>query len=193
MSKGSANGLNEVLKPARTNEFQGCEVALVDWPSAAESRSVLRKARHPRLLLVPMDCDPPIMEDEFEDWVRTPADPRDVQARVARLRTRASRDVLPRLDQEGRIHFGGRWVALSPIECGLVARLLDHSGQVASKESLAEAGSSMSSSARNLDVQITRLRRRLENVGLTVRTVYAKGYVLERCSSSVSRASWHRR
>src|SRR5207244_11151786 len=57
------------------------EVSLVPWPGADERRVTLRDAGMPRLLLVPEDCDPPLTDDVLEDWVRTPADPRQVQAR----------------------------------------------------------------------------------------------------------------
>jgi DNA-binding response OmpR family regulator len=112
--------------------------------------------------------------------VRTPADPRDVQARVETLRSRAMREVQPQLDAEGRLHVGDRWVALSPIESRLVATLLDHLGTVTRRELLMQAGWSSEVSSRKLDVRITRLRRRLESVGFTVRTVYGKGYVIDR-------------
>jgi hypothetical protein len=56
------------------------EVALVPWPGAEERRVTLRDAGMPRLLLVPEDCDPPVTDDVLEDWVRTPADPREVQS-----------------------------------------------------------------------------------------------------------------
>ena len=138
----------------------------------------LREAGRPRLLLVPFGCDPPITEDEFEDWVRTPADPRDVQARVDTLLTRATRSVQPHLDEDGRLHVGERWIALSPIETRLVRTLLDYFDTVATKESLLESGWPSGTSSRTLDVQMTRLRRRLDTIGITVRTVHGKGYTL---------------
>ena len=86
------------------------------------------------------------------------------------------REVQPQLDADGRLHVGDRWVALSPIETRLVGTLLDHLGTVTSRERLMQSGWSSGVSSRKLDVRITRLRRRLDSVGFTVRTVYSKGY-----------------
>ena len=179
MSKRSANCTEELNEARRGNDIWH-DVALLAWPSAEQSRAALRDAGRPRLLLVPVGCDPPIMEDEFEDWVHTPADPRDVQARVETLLTRATRDVRPHLDEEGRLHASGRWVALSPIECRLVRTLLDHFGTVAAKELLLQSGWPSGASSRRLNMQMNRLRRRLETMGITVRTIHAKGYALDR-------------
>ena len=45
----------------------------------------LREQRVPRLLLVAPDAAPPAVDDEIEDWVRLPADARDVEVRARRL------------------------------------------------------------------------------------------------------------
>jgi DNA-binding response OmpR family regulator len=169
------------VNSASPNDLQWNDVALVSWPEAEQHRAVLRDAGLPRLLLVPEGCDPPITDDAFEDWVRTPADPRDVQARVSTLQSRAARDNRPHLDEEGRLHASSQWIALSPIECRLVQTLLDRPGMVTSRATLLESGwPSGATSVNQLHVHMTRLRRRLEPLGLSVRTVYARGYTLER-------------
>lgn len=178
MSTTGANSPDELDAGWPVSDAHSLDVALVSWPSAERSRSALRDARLPRLLLVPEGCDPPITEDEFEDWVRTPADPRDVQARVETLRNRVARDSKPHLDHEGRLHLANRWVALSPIERRLVQALLENYGAVSSKESLMKSAWRSGVSSRRLDVHLTRLRHRLETLGLTVRTVYGRGYVI---------------
>ncbi len=157
------------------------DVALVPWPADADRLAELREAGLPRLLLVPADLDPPIGDDILEDWVRTPADPRDVQARVGTLRRRASRTLTPHLDENGRLHVGPSWVALSPIECRLVAVMLERFGSVVSRATLTRAGWPNGEPSRNqLDVHVLRLRRRLDPLGLVVRTVRARGYTLDR-------------
>ena len=177
----NVNRTNDGDRQSRPNDLLWHEVTLISWPSAEDRRVELRDAGLPRLLIVAEECDPPITEDVLEDWVRSPSDPRDVQARVSTLRSRLARHTHPRLDDDGRLHVGERWVALSPIERHLVDALLHRFGTVASKATLLAVGWPAGGSSRNqLDVHIVRLRRRLEPLGLSIRTVHAKGYTLDR-------------
>jgi hypothetical protein len=66
-------------------DFDGIAVALVPWPSEAEVATELAEAGRPRLLLVVREADPPDVSDELEDWIRVPADERDVEVRARRL------------------------------------------------------------------------------------------------------------
>ena len=62
----------------------------------------------------------------------------------------------------------------------MVVRMLDRWGQVVGREELADAGWPAGAPGRNaLDVHVLRLRRRLARVGLVIRTVRSRGYVLE--------------
>jgi hypothetical protein len=65
--------------------FDGIAVALVPWPSEAADAAELADAGRPRLLLVAREADPPDVSDELEDWIRVPADERDVEVRARRL------------------------------------------------------------------------------------------------------------
>ena len=79
-----------------------------------------------------------------------------------------------------RCWVGGRWVSLPPVEHRLTAALLDRYRAVVSRESLARAGWPEGIPGRNvLDVHIVRLRRRLAPLGLAIRTVRSRGYLLE--------------
>ena len=60
------------------------------WPDDVEAVELARERRHPRLLVVEGDHEPPTPCDRLEEWVRLPADGRDVQARIAALRCRAA-------------------------------------------------------------------------------------------------------
>src|SRR5579871_5457039 len=98
-------------------------VVLVDWPAQADRVTALAQAGLPRLLLVAPDADPPASVDSNEDWVRLPADERDVAARVLRLTAQAAGPPpshpppsRPLVDETARLHYRGTWVALSPIE-----------------------------------------------------------------------------
>jgi hypothetical protein len=65
------------------NPIDGVE--LVSWPDEATRLADVRERRLPRLLLVAPDAAPPAVDDEIEDWIRLPADTRDVEVRARRL------------------------------------------------------------------------------------------------------------
>ena len=158
------------------------EVALVQWPAEQDRREELRRARQPRLLLVE-EGTPPIPVDELEDWIRLPADDLDLRVRVETLRrrTRAGNGPIPQIDDDGILRHGGRWVSLPPVESRLTRALVQRFGAVVARDALARAGWPGSSPGRNaLDVHVLRLRRRLAPLGLAIRTVRSRGYLLER-------------
>src|ERR1700674_3626458 len=81
---------------------------------------------------------PPCAVDPPEDWVRLPADDRDLRARVATLSSRADVDLAqPELDEDGLLRYRGRWTALSPVERLLASALGERFGAVVSREGLA--------------------------------------------------------
>lgn len=158
-------------------------VDLVRFPAEGDRLATLRRNRIPRLLFVEDGVDPPVPVDDREDWIRTPADPRDVQARMVLLARRAAgdHDVEPLLDKDGVLRVGDEWVSLPPLEARLAQILLDRVGAVVSRETLTSRGWPGGAPGRNpLDVHVLRLRRRLAPVGLVIRTVRSRGYVLER-------------
>lgn len=158
------------------------QVAVLRWPDEEPRRSQLRMARTARLLLVAPEAPAPVVADPLEDWIRLPAEDRDLQARIdgLTLRIHDRRPSAPRLDDDGLLRLGGAWVALPPIEARLVAALLDRIGAVVGRDALLRAGWPQGAPNRNvLDVHILRLRRRLEEVGLSIRTVRSRGYLLE--------------
>ncbi|MEL7210435.1 MAG: hypothetical protein AAGK32_19755, partial [Actinomycetota bacterium] len=90
------------------------EVDRVAWPDERERRQELAASSRPRLLLVDPDAAPPVATDDLEDWVRLPAPPDDIEARVLGLlrRFEAREGVRPRIDHEGVVRHGDAWVAL---------------------------------------------------------------------------------
>jgi hypothetical protein len=164
----------------------GVDVVLVRWPTDAPARERLTAAGVPRLLLVEGDVHPPSVIDELEDWIRVPADEVDLHARVDALdrRSRARQPAVPELDEDGVLRIGGAWVPLPPVEARLTAALLERFGAVVSRDALARAGWPEGSPGRNaLDVHVLRLRRRLAPMALAIRTVRARGYLLEAASA----------
>jgi DNA-binding response OmpR family regulator len=141
---------------------------------------------------VERDVVAPVVEDCFEDWVRVPADESDVRARVAALSKRAiahgQHD--PDLDADGVLRFGGHWASLPPVEARLMVALIDRFGAVVSRDQLARSGWPEGSPGRNaLDVHVLRLRRRIAPLGLSIKTVRSRGYLLE---ADVASANGHR-
>jgi hypothetical protein len=160
------------------------DVVLVRWPWEADTRARLARDGRPRLLLVDDGAAPPVVEDPLEDWIRWPAPDADVRARLDTLALRSSawsRDTEPpNIDDDGVVRHAGRWVSLPPVEARLTRVLLDRFGAVVSREALAKAGWPDGAPGRNaLDVHVLRLRRRLVEVTLAIRTVRSRGYLLE--------------
>lgn len=161
------------------------DVAVLRWPSEGARREELRDARVPRVLLVEGDAAPPDPEC-FEDWVRLPADEAELAARVRAVeaRARAHLDRVPRIDDDGLLWFEGGWVALTPLEVRLVTVLVERFGTVVGQRAMVAAGWPGGEARRNLlDVHMLKLRRRLAPVGLTIRTVRSRGYLLEAAGS----------
>jgi two-component system OmpR family response regulator len=158
------------------------EVALVPWPEESDRLEALRAAGVPRLLLVAARAEPVANVDDLEDWVRLPADDRDVQVRVQTLRARADGRAAgnPIVDADGLVRFRGRWVALSPVEAALAVMLVERLGSVVGREVLARRAWPDGMPTRNaLDVHVLRLRRRLHELDLEIRTVRSRGYILQ--------------
>ena len=159
------------------------QVEVVQWPAEEDRLITLRRDAVPRLVMVPDGVAPPLTSDVLEDWVRLPASDDDVRSRIRVLedRVRATDDRrIPEIDENGLLRVGGRWVSLPPVEHRLMIALLDRYRAVVSREALARAGWPEGIPGRNvLDVHIVRLRRRLAPLGLAIRTVRSRGYLLE--------------
>ena len=67
------------------------DIVVVRWPSEQADRERLADQGRPRLLLVAPDAEPPDGRDCLEDWIRLPAEDRDVAARLHSLEVRAAR------------------------------------------------------------------------------------------------------
>ena len=158
------------------------DVILVRWPVEEPRRARLRNDGVPRLLLVENGAAPPRTSDDLEDWVRVPADEVDLHARVENLNRKAESrtDAMPELDEDGVLRAGAGWVPLPPVEARLTSALIDRYRSVVSRDSLARAGWPHGAPGRNaLDVHVLRLRRRIAPLGLAIRTVRSRGYLLE--------------
>jgi two-component system, OmpR family, response regulator len=157
------------------------DVVLVRWPEEDVRLRQLRDTGSPRLLLLDSEAEPPTSADCLEDWIRLPADDRDVRARVARLASRSeTQQPAPQVDGDGLLRYRGRWVALSPVESALAITLVDRFGAVVGRDTLARRAWPEGTPTRNaLDVHMLRLRRRIAPLGVEVRTVRSRGYLMQ--------------
>jgi DNA-binding response OmpR family regulator len=158
------------------------DVVLLRWPAESHRRDDLIELGTARLLLVEDGATPPHPHDCLEDWIRVPAPELDLRARIAALESRAGRHspAVPTLDNDGVLRFDDGWVSLPPVESRLTRALVDRFGAVVGRDTLARAGWPDGSAGRNaLDVHVLRLRRRLSSVGLVIKTVRSRGYLLE--------------
>ena len=167
---------------------------MLRWPEEAGRRSSISQSGVPRLLLVADGAEPPTVADCLEDWIRVPAAESEVRARVDALAVRSQAHLancddtpdppvapaVPEIDDFGVLRVNGSWVALPPLEARLAEALLERLGAVTSRELLVRAGWPAGAPGRNaLDVHVLRLRRRLQPVGLAIRTVRSRGYLME--------------
>jgi hypothetical protein len=152
---------------------------MLQWPAQAQDAAALAADGKPRLLLVSPEADPPTSTDCLEEWVRLPADQRDVAARLQALAKRAER-LSPRIDGSDRLLYRNRWVGLSPTEARLAKVLVENFEQVVHEADLARRGWPDDEwPGGALRVHLTRLRQKLARIGLEIPSVRRHGVVLQ--------------
>ncbi|MGH9260643.1 MAG: helix-turn-helix domain-containing protein [Acidimicrobiales bacterium] len=156
------------------------EVALLRWPADAARRDELASRGLPRVLLVVDGQRPPLLAHD-EDWVRSPVDERDLWARMQRLSHRQQvRSRRPVLVDDVVLHHAGATVIVTEGEGTLLRLLLDHFGRLVTWVDLQRAlwpdgrGTSRAATSR-----VSRLRVRVEPIGLAIHTVRRRGVVLD--------------
>jgi DNA-binding response OmpR family regulator len=170
------------VSSALATALAGDEVPLLRWPAQEPLRRRLAAAGAPRLLLLTADHPPPDDWDDLEDWLREPVDVEELEVRRQTVRTRARRARLrPRFDEGGLLHVGDAWIDLSPGQLPLARLLVDELDRVVRHEELeaACAAAGVSTHATALKAAMGRLERRLAAVGLRLRSIRGRGYLLE--------------
>jgi len=131
------------------------------------------------------------LEAGADDYVAKPFEPRELLLRIASVLRRSSRDgpPPPPHSQFGRFVFdlvrnelveGGSIVHLTSAETTLLAALAAKPGQILSREQMA-AIIGLDGNLRTVDVQVTRLRKKIEDdprFPRYLQTVRGQGYVL---------------
>jgi len=151
-------------------------VELVRWPVDAARRDELAAAGVPRLLLVGPGVTPPRLSPA-EDWIRLPADERDVAARLQRLAAIDDRSrQRPRL-RGTVLEHNGEWT-IPDHAVAVLQVLVDRFCQLVPWADLEAAlGSDVGHTAKAA-TRVASLRARLAPAGLAVRIVASRGVVL---------------
>jgi DNA-binding response OmpR family regulator len=156
-------------------------VRFVRWPAESKIREECRARRRLCLLVVEHGAPPPERIGLYEDWVRPPIVPEDLQARVSQLEARVVLNEKPVLDPAGILFFRDSSVTLSMLQCEILSPLISRYCQVVYRNELGkileQCGASASSNA--IDLHVLRLRRRLQPLGLTLRNVWGRGFTIE--------------
>jgi hypothetical protein len=172
----SAHQANEILWAASISR----EVVTLRWPQDADEANRLDRAGVAHLLLVENDQPCPETISCTRDWIRLPASDSDIRARLLTLQGRSERHPpRPVIEEHGRFSYRGRDVYLSPLEYELVALLTQYFERVVSEAELLAVWPA-SSALNRLRVHMSRLRKQLEPLGLTVVSRRGEGYALRR-------------
>lgn len=164
-----------------TRTLDPTEVQLIRWPAESARRDRYRTLGVLRLLVVEGGARPPVCDDLREDWVRAPITRDDLQARIAALRVRSEAHRRPQVDPNGVVRYCGRSGTVSPTATDLLQRLALEFGVLVCRTELHDClpDRDQDPSRNALDLHIMRIRKRIRPLGLAIRTVWGRGYLLE--------------
>ena len=155
------------------------DVAVLRWPEEAGEAARLDRQGIPRLLLVENGEMPPPSGSCLEDWLVLPASDAEVEARLVNLARRAEHHPRPpTIDAFGQLTYRGRSRFLSPVEQRLAQTLIDNFGVIVGEQDLREKVWPDGATEQRLRVHVSRLRRRLLPIDLTIKCVRKTGYLI---------------
>jgi hypothetical protein len=177
-AEGSSD-LPEVVRTALPMLPPG--IFVVAWPGDAERRHLLEAGRLPRLLLVDADAEIPVAADCLEDWVSLPTTVELLLARARTLRAHANahEPVRPRLGPDGVLRFGAGLATLGQVQSKIMSSLLARFGATVPTDQLLRVGWPAEAPIKEaLHGTVRRLRSQIAPLGLEIRTVRSRGYLL---------------
>jgi two-component system, OmpR family, response regulator len=155
------------------------DVVVLQWPTEAAAAQRLVHEGVPHLLLVAQGETPPVTGTCLEDWLSLPATDAEIRARMLGLAQRAANHYrVPRVDELGHLSHRARSVFLSPIDQRLAHSLIERFGEVVAERHLIEAVWPEGATNQTLRVHVSRLRQRLEPIGLSITCARGMGYVM---------------
>ncbi len=86
---------------------------------------------------------------------------------------------LPELDEFDILRRGSRWTALAPLEARIIEVFLARSGRVVRRSEFAVVWPQGMPAPRAVDGRLVLLRERIAPLGLRIRSVRARGFLLE--------------
>jgi DNA-binding response OmpR family regulator len=124
-----------------------------------------------------------VLLDELEDWVRTPIDADELDARLNELARRSGR-LEPQTEvtfADGIVRVGDRWASIPDGQWPIVSLLVDRLDTVVSDREIAHAyaSSGLAPNPRAVKSMMWRLGRRLSGVGIALHKVRGRGYLVE--------------
>ncbi|MFL6204599.1 MAG: hypothetical protein ACJ739_04540 [Acidimicrobiales bacterium] len=168
------------------------DVSVLRWPQDAQLREHLVASCQPRILLVDDGHRPPALADDLEDWLRTPVDAAELDARGRELHRRALDRAVERpwIDDQDLLRVGHRWIDLTPTQAPVVRLLVEHLERVVRYDDIGAAyeRAGGSSHAPSLRTMLTRISGRVRPVGLELITVRQRGVLLSQRPPGVSGA-----
>jgi two-component system, OmpR family, phosphate regulon response regulator OmpR len=158
------------------------------------TRTLRTEGRVPVLLLTAM-AEPEDrvngLEQGADDYLSKPFEPRELVLRIRNLLQRRPTADAERREirfggcrfdlSRGELFRGGDPIRLTAAEAGLLASLAQKAGEAVSREELS-LSAQFSGNVRNVDVQMTRLRRKIERdprFPRYLQTIRGTGYVLK--------------
>jgi hypothetical protein len=162
--------------------LQDDDIELLRWPADEEQRRQLAADGVPRLLLLAADSPPPRSADLLEDWVRLPLDHDELLARRNALVRRATCATHgPQLDGDGLLWWGDRWVAIPRAQRPVVELLVTRVRELVRRDELVSAYGATGGSPNQVAVKamLGRLVKRFAEVGLVLKSVRGRGYLLD--------------
>ncbi len=155
------------------------DVVVLRWPEQTDDVARLDLLGVPRLLLVEPGAEPPTSASCLQDWLRLPASDADVRARLHALSSRAEHHPSrPTVDTLGQLSHRGQAVFLSHLDQRIAEVLVRRFAEAVPDDDLRAQVWPEGATEQALRVHISRLRRRLVPLGLTITCVRNVGYAM---------------